>query len=212
MTANTRPASLWLLHGVVLGDGAATDRAGTGVVLGPIPLGCVVLGSVVTLAACSSDGEPAPTAATYLAALESVCAGTATALDALPDPPDGISVTDFATQASALLRDEAESIRALAAPDELDDDHRALIRNDEEQAAAWSDLAAAAGQAGRRRRIARRADDDDRRTQPRARRPRGRDGRASVRPRSRLTPLPTTGARVEAPVGAIRRPLASGRP
>jgi len=115
-------------------------------VLGPIPLGCVVLGSVVTFAACSSDGEPAPTAAAYLAALESVCAGTATALDALPDPPDGISVTDFANQASTLLRDEAESIRAIASPDELDDDHRALIRNDEEQAAAWSDLAAAAGQ------------------------------------------------------------------
>jgi len=115
------------------------------VVPGRVVLGCVVLGFVVTLAACSSDGEPAPTAATYLPALEAVCAGTATGLAALPDPPDGISVTDFATQAGALLRAEAESIRALAAPDELDDDHRALIRNDEEQAAAWTDLAAVAG-------------------------------------------------------------------
>ena len=44
-----------------------------------------------------------------------------------------------------MLRDEAESVRALAPPDELDDDHRALIRNDEDQAAAWSDLAAVAG-------------------------------------------------------------------
>jgi len=104
----------------------------------------LVLG-FVTLAACSSDGEPAPTAATYLAGLESVCATTSTALGALPDPPDGISAADFATQASALLRDEAESVRALAPPDELDDDHRALIRNDEEQAAAWSDIAAVAG-------------------------------------------------------------------
>ena len=105
----------------------------------------IVLGLVVALAACSSDPAPAPTAAAYLAGLESVCAGTTTALDALPDPPDGISVTDFATQASDLLRSEAEAIRALAAPDELDDDHRALIQNDEEQAAAWSDLADAAG-------------------------------------------------------------------
>ena len=105
----------------------------------------IVLGLVVALAACSSDPAPAPTAADYLAALQSVCAGTTTALEALPDPPDGISVTDFATQASDLLRNEAESIRALTAPDELDDDHRALIQNDEEQAAAWSDLADAAG-------------------------------------------------------------------
>src|SRR6478735_4969373 len=69
----------------------------------------IVLGLVVALAACSSDPAPAPTAAAYLAGLESVCAGTTTA------------------------------------PDELDDDHRALIQNDEEQAAAWSDLADAAG-------------------------------------------------------------------
>jgi hypothetical protein len=103
------------------------------------------LGLVVALAACSSDPAPAPTAADYLAGLQSVCTGTTTALDALPDPPDGISVPDFATQASDLLRNEAESIRALTAPDELDDDHRALIQNDEEQAAAWSDLADAAG-------------------------------------------------------------------
>lgn len=113
--------------------------------LGSSGPGWVVLGFVATLAACSSDGEPAPTAATYLPALESVCVATAAGLDALPDPPDGISVTDFATQASTLLRDEAESIRALAPPDELDDDHRSLIRNDEEQAAAWSDLATVAG-------------------------------------------------------------------
>ncbi len=117
----------------------------SGIVPGRVVLGWVVLGFVVTLAACSSDGEPAPTAATYLAELETVCAATAAALDTLPDPPDGISVTDFATQASALLRAEAESVRALAPPDELDDDHRALIRNDEEQAAAWSDIAVVAG-------------------------------------------------------------------
>ncbi|MET0578130.1 MAG: hypothetical protein ABW122_05685 [Ilumatobacteraceae bacterium] len=105
----------------------------------------VVVCFVVTIAACSSDGDPAPTAASYLSGLQAVCADTATALAALPDPPDGISVTDFATQASTILRDEAESIRALASPDDLDDDHRALIRNDEEQAAAWSDVADTAG-------------------------------------------------------------------
>ncbi|MET0908320.1 MAG: hypothetical protein ABWZ99_02535 [Ilumatobacteraceae bacterium] len=110
-----------------------------------IVLGSVVVGFVVTFAACSSDGDSAPTAEAYLSGLEAVCADTATALAALPDPPDGIPVTDFATQASTILRDEAESIRALASPDDLDDDHRALIRNDEEQAAAWSDVADTAG-------------------------------------------------------------------
>ncbi len=110
-----------------------------------VVLGSVVVGSALTITACSSDGDPAPTAASYLPALEAVCAATATALDALPEPPDGISVPDFATQAGTILRAEAESIRALAAPDDLDDDHRALIRNDEEQAAAWTDLAVAAG-------------------------------------------------------------------
>ncbi len=110
--------------------------------------GSIVLGFVAALASCSSDGGPAPTAEGYLAELGSVCAGTATALGALPDPPDGITVADFATQASSILRDEAEAIRALSAPDELDDDHRALIRNDEEQAAAWTDLAVTGGGTG----------------------------------------------------------------
>ena len=116
-----------------------------GIGAGRILPGVVVLGFLVALTACSSDSEPAPTAAVYLAGLESACTVTATALAALPDPPDGITVTDFATQAGAILRSEAESIRALAPTDELEDDHRALIQNDEEQAAAWSDVAAAGG-------------------------------------------------------------------
>ncbi len=67
--------------------------------------------------------------------LEAICADTAAQLDALPDPPDGITITEFATQASSILTGEAEQVRELDPPDDLDDDHRALIANDEDQAA-----------------------------------------------------------------------------
>lgn len=77
----------------------------------------------------------------FVGELEAACAVTATALDAIPSPPDEISVSDFATQAGAAWRDEAARLGELDPPDDLAADHRALIRNDEEQAAAWSDLA-----------------------------------------------------------------------
>ncbi len=100
--------------------------------------------TAVAIGACADASDPAPTAAEYLGQLEAVCAETASQLAALPDPPDGITVTDFATQASSILTGEAERLRGLDAPADLDDDHRALIANDEDQAAGWTDVAAAA--------------------------------------------------------------------
>ena len=99
--------------------------------------------AVVGLAACTDETTPEPTAADYTSQLEAICVATAAQLDSLPDPPDGITVTEFATQASAILTGESEQVRELAVPDDLDDDHRALIGNDEDQAAAWTQLAAA---------------------------------------------------------------------
>ena len=129
----------------------------------------------VALDACASRTTREPTAADYLGELEAICADTAAQLDALPDPPDGITVTDFATQASSILTDEAEQFRGLDVPADLDDDHRALIANDEDQAAGWTDLAAAAvgGSAD-----AERDHDHDHVAQPRPQRPRHRAGRA----------------------------------
>jgi hypothetical protein len=98
----------------------------------------------LSLNACSNSDDPEPTAADYLVGLEAICADTAAQLDALPEPSDGITVTDFATQAGSILTDEAEQLRQLDAPADLDDDHRALIANDEDQAAGWSQVAAAA--------------------------------------------------------------------
>jgi hypothetical protein len=102
-------------------------------------LGLVGLG----LTACTDEAKPEPTVADYTSQLEAICGATAAQLDALPDPPDGITVAEFATQASAILTGESEQVRELAVPDDLDDDHRALIGNDEDQAAAWTQLAAA---------------------------------------------------------------------
>ena len=102
------------------------------------------LGVGVSLNGCAASDDPEPTAADYLVDLEAVCAATAARLDALPDPPDGITVTEFATQAGSILTEEAEQLRDLDVPADLDDDHRALIANDEDQAAGWSDLAEAA--------------------------------------------------------------------
>jgi hypothetical protein len=101
----------------------------------------VVLGAAGL--SCSSDSDPEPTTAEYTTALEALCTDTAAQLDELPDPPDGITVSEFATRAGAILLDEANRVRELSAPAELDGDHRALIRNGEQQAAAWDDLTAA---------------------------------------------------------------------
>ena len=92
------------------------------------------------LAACGSDAiEVTPT--DYLADLQSICVDTTATLDALPRPPEQISVADFATSAAGALDNEAERARALDVPDDLADDHRAFVRNTDEQATAWRSIA-----------------------------------------------------------------------
>jgi len=92
------------------------------------------------LAACAS--EPAEvTPADYLADLQSICVDTTATLDALPRPPEQISVADFATSAASALDNESERARALDVPDELSDDHRAFVLNTDEQAVAWRAIA-----------------------------------------------------------------------
>lgn len=99
-----------------------------------------ILVAATTLAACSS--EPAVvTEADYLAELEAVCIETAAALDALPEPPEQISVVDFASEAARILDAEAEQVRRLDVPSTIADDHRAFVRNTDEQSAAWEVIA-----------------------------------------------------------------------
>ena len=94
---------------------------------------CVAL---VAFTACGSEPTPV-TAEDYLADLQAVCAYTTATIDALPRPPEQISVVDFAVSAANALDDEAEQARSLDVPGELAPDHRAFIRNTDEQAAAW---------------------------------------------------------------------------
>lgn len=103
----------------------------------------IVIVLIVTAASCAS--EPAPvTEVDYLADLQAICATTTVTLDALPQPPEQITVADFATSAASALGSEAERARSLDVPDvpdELDDDHRAFILNTDEQSAAWTAIA-----------------------------------------------------------------------
>jgi hypothetical protein len=82
-------------------------------------------------------------AAEYLGELEAICADTAETIEALPRPPEQISVADFATSAAGALDNEAERARALQVPDDRSADHRAFILNTDEQAAAWRTIAGA---------------------------------------------------------------------
>jgi hypothetical protein len=94
--------------------------------------------------AASCASEPADvTPADYLDALELVCIDTTATIDALPQPPEQITVTDFATSAANALDDEAERVRALDAPGELVADHRAFILNTDDQATTWRSIATA---------------------------------------------------------------------
>jgi hypothetical protein len=104
----------------------------------------LALVGIATVAACSSDPVEV-TVADYLADLESICTRTATTLEALPQPPEQITVAVFATSAASALDDEAERARMLDVPDELDADHRAFVRNTDEQAAAWREVAESGG-------------------------------------------------------------------
>jgi hypothetical protein len=92
------------------------------------------------LAACGSEVAPV-TEAEYLADLQSICVTTTATLDALPRPPEQISVADFATSAAGALDNEAEQARALDVPGDLADDHRAFVRNTDEQVVAWRAIA-----------------------------------------------------------------------
>jgi hypothetical protein len=93
------------------------------------------------LVACGSEPTPV-TRAEYLDDLQAICAATTATIDALPSPPEQISVTDFATSAADALDNEAEQARSLDVPAESAADHRAFVRNTDDQATAWRAIAA----------------------------------------------------------------------
>ena len=113
-----------------------------------------------------------------------ICGDTTSTLDALPQPPEQITVTDFATSAASALDNESERSRSLQVPDELAADHRAFVRNTDEQAEAWREIATVEeGNArfGELTVLRRRVD-------PRSQRPRRRDGCRRMSARRGVTP------------------------
>jgi hypothetical protein len=103
---------------------------------------------LLLIAAGCADAETPVTRADYLSDLQAICASTTAELEALPEPPELISVADFATSAADSLDREAQRVDRLVVPadgDSADEDpgadaegdHRAFVRNTQDQAAAW---------------------------------------------------------------------------
>ncbi len=112
----------------------------------------------VWLAAGCADAETPVTRADYLSDLQAICASTTAELDALPEPPELISVADFATSAADSLDREAQRVDRLVVPAaddpnsddpnsatisdaDPDGDHRAFVANTRDQATAWRAIA-----------------------------------------------------------------------
>jgi hypothetical protein len=97
------------------------------------------------VAGCGSAGSGAPSASAdaeqYAQMMDEACNITEAAFAALPEPTEA-TMPDFATQAAALIADEAERLRAIEPTDERADDHRAFVANTDRQAARWEEVAA----------------------------------------------------------------------
>jgi len=100
--------------------------------------GCALTGATF---ACTSAPEAAPTASDYRSAVQAVCTTTSTARDQLTDPTETDAVAEFAKTVAGLLAAEADAIRNIRPPAELDDDHRAFVQNTADQANRWTTLA-----------------------------------------------------------------------
>jgi hypothetical protein len=113
--------------------------------------------ALVVIAGGCADAETPATRADYLSDLQTICASTTAELDALPEPPELISVADFATSAADSLDREAQRVDRLVVPAaddsaaddsaaddpnaDPDGDHRAFVANTRDQAAAWRAIA-----------------------------------------------------------------------
>ncbi|MGK0277192.1 MAG: hypothetical protein ACI9N0_003593 [Ilumatobacter sp.] len=102
-------------------------------------LAVAVLAAAAT--ACASEPLEQVDPGTYRAELGAVCEQTDQRQAALTDPVDAATTATFAQQVSTILAAEADAIRALQVPADLDDDHRAFIQNTDDQARQWTVLA-----------------------------------------------------------------------
>jgi len=79
--------------------------------------------------------------AAYRSQLGAVCERTDQQQAALTDPVDAATTAVFAQQVAVILAAEANAIRALQVPADVDNDHRAFIQNTDDQARQWVTLA-----------------------------------------------------------------------
>lgn len=93
------------------------------------------------LMSCTSTPDAALTAAEYRTAVQAICTDTATARAGLTEPTEPAAVAEFARAVAQQLDAEADLIRELRPPDELEEDHRALAQNTADQADRWASLA-----------------------------------------------------------------------
>jgi hypothetical protein len=101
--------------------------------------------TAVAATACTSStgGSSGGDAASYEVRLEAVCRQTVADLGATPRPPD-VPTATFGAAVAGILTAEAERLRALDPPTDVDGLHRDVVLNTDDQAAAWRDVATAA--------------------------------------------------------------------
>lgn len=90
---------------------------------------------------CTAAPDDRLTASEYRAAVQAICTDTTKARSGLAEPTESAAVADFARTVAQYLDREADLIRNLRPPDELEADHRALAQNTADQADRWTSLA-----------------------------------------------------------------------
>ena len=99
---------------------------------------------LVTSAGCTSDGGSVVVdGEAYVSAMEEICTGTGERLDALPEPPEQIRPTDWATEVAGILRSEATDADGLVVTGELRAAHRDYVSTVGDLADAYDTLATA---------------------------------------------------------------------
>lgn len=109
----------------------------------------LVVAMVLALVGCTTtagdaDDPTTPlTTETYPVAMEEICDATSAELDAVPAPPEQISLGDWAAELARILGNEVDRFDELRVTDELSEAHGTLTRTAREQADQFALLAAA---------------------------------------------------------------------
>lgn len=96
--------------------------------------------------ACGSDETTeALVGDAYVAGMSEICTATNARLDALPEPPEQISASNWAAEVARAFRAEAAAAGALVVDATVRSDHGTYTTTTDDLAAAYDDLAVAVG-------------------------------------------------------------------